>query len=205
MQPPMLRTAVLASVLAGCAYQPGSFTSGPGPTAVFAGQRATIDCLDVAVARRPDHDGSAVLQYRFGNRCNRPVTVDLARVAVVARFADGAEEALAPYDPDQEIRPAQLAGRGSGGEALAYSTARRAAQVCADLSSIVPPAAGAAAASGRWLCFGSAIDVGAVGAADAAPPAGAPAEPADSADSAADPDPPADPAPAAPSPSEVTP
>ncbi|HWU87388.1 MAG TPA: hypothetical protein VN253_08935, partial [Kofleriaceae bacterium] len=113
----MLRRAILTGALAGCAYQPGSFMHGSGPQAVFAGQRATVACLDIAVARRPDYAASAVLQYRFGNRCNRPVQVDLRAAAVVGRLADGREEALAPYDPRLEMVPVRLDGRTSGGEA----------------------------------------------------------------------------------------
>ena len=136
---------------------------------------------------------------------------DLTRVAVVARLADGAEAALVPYDPDQELRPVSLAGRYSGGEALAYPTARPASQVCADVASIVPPAAGAAASPGQWLCFGSPIDVTAAEAARAAAAQQEPLESADDADASdpaddADASDPADaPAPAAPSLSEVTP
>jgi len=156
--------ALLASLLVGCTvYHPGSFTAG----AAFAGQRATVGCLDVAVARRADRESSAVLQYQFGNRCNRDVEVALGRVAVIARFADGSEEALVPYDPRFQIRPARLSGRLTGQEAIAYPTPRRALQVCADLSTITPAAVAhaaarrpgapsdpdAPAAPSRWLCF----------------------------------------------------
>jgi hypothetical protein len=169
--------ALLASLLVGCTvYHPGSFTYG----AAFAGQRATVGCLDVAVARRADHESSAVLQYQFGNRCNRDVEVALGRVAVIARFADGSEEALVPYDPRLEIRLARLSGRLTGQEAIAYPTPRKALQVCADLSTITPSAvAHAARRPGapsdpiaptrppRWLCFAADSDApsGVAGAA----------------------------------------
>jgi hypothetical protein len=159
----MLRLAVLCYALAGCAYQPGSFRYGAGPAAAFAGQRATIGCLDVEVARRPDRDAGAVLQYRFGNRCNRPVEVDLHGVAVVGRLGDGRELLLAPYDPRLELRPARLGGRSSGGEAIAYPTPQPAARVCVDAASIVH------ARPARWLCLGRAPEAAAVAALEVAP------------------------------------
>ena len=148
----MLRRAVLISAisaLAGCTgYQPGSFMTGfGGGGTTFEGERATAGCLDVAIVRRPDHDDSAVLQYRFGNRCNRPIEVDLQHVAVVGRFDDGREEVLQAYDPSQELGPKQLGGRFSGREALAYPTPGVAVQVCADAASIVH------AQPAQWLCF----------------------------------------------------
>jgi hypothetical protein len=145
----MIRLAVLAAMLVGCAYQPGSFAYGAGPEAGFAGQRATVGCLDVAIARRADFDSNAVLHYRFGNRCNRPVEVDLLRVAVVGRLDDGSEIQLWPYDPNDEIRPARLPGRIVGGEAIAYPARQPLTQICVDAASIVrlQPA--------QWLCFGN--------------------------------------------------
>jgi hypothetical protein len=146
----MLRRAIFMSALAGCtAYQPGSFTSGGGGRApAFEGERTTVGCLDLAIARGPDYDASAVLQYRFGNRCNRSIEVDLQHVAVVARFEDGREEALTAYDPDRELAPRALAGRSAGYEALAYPTAGIAVQVCVDAASIVR------AQPAHWLCLG---------------------------------------------------
>jgi hypothetical protein len=154
--PPMLRLSVLGAALAGsaalagcAAYQPNSFSDGPRPVDAFAGQHATVGCLDVAVARRPDYGPSAVLQYQFGNRCNRAVTVDLQRLTVVGRHADGSETTLAPYDPEQELHPALLAGRLSGREALAYPSQRAVSQICVDVSTIVS----GAARPPQWLCF----------------------------------------------------
>ena len=151
----MLRIAVLLSALAGCGgYRPGALIHGGGSEAELADQRVTVDCLDVAVARRPDYDGSVVLQYRFGNRCNQPVQVDLQRVAVAARLDDGREVELSPHDPQLELQPVQLAGRHTGGEAIAYPTQRPTTQVCVDAASIVH------AQPARWLCFatGAAVD-----------------------------------------------
>lgn len=148
----MLRIAISLGALAGCAYQPSSFRYGAGPGAEFAGERATVGCLDVAVARRFDFASKAVLQYRFGNRCNRPVQVDLGRAAVVGRFADGREITLAPYDPELEVRPVRLAGRLAGGESLAYPTPSPITQICVDAASI------ARARPARWMCFATRTD-----------------------------------------------
>jgi hypothetical protein len=141
---------------------------------VFEGERASVGCLDVAIARRPDHDGSAVLQYRFGNRCSRPTEVDLQRVAVIGRFADGREESLTAYDPNGELSPLLLGGRLAGREALAYPTAGVAVQVCVDAASLVH------AQPARWMCFGrpaaSGIGSGADADADADADAGSGAD-----------------------------
>jgi len=152
----MLRMAILSTALVGCAYRPGSFTYGQGLEADFPGQRATVGCVDVAVARRADHDSSAVLQYRFGNRCDRAVQIDLRLVAVVGRLGDGREVELWPYDPDHEIQPALLDGLFVGREALAYPTPGPATQVCADVSRIAADAASASASAPQWLCLAAA-------------------------------------------------
>lgn len=149
----MRRMAVLISALVGCAYQPGSFRTGHGPEAELAGQRATVGCLDVAVARRLDYLASAVLQYRFGNRCARAALVDLQSVAVIGRLADGREVALSPYDPELELRPVHLGGRLSGGEAIAYPVPAPLAQICVDAASIVR------AQPARWMCFETRHDL----------------------------------------------
>lgn len=149
----MRRMAMLTSALVGCAYQPGSFRTGHGPEAELAGQRATVGCLDVAVARRLDYEASAVLQYRFGNRCNRAVEVDLQTVAVIGRLEDGREVALAPYDPQLELRPVRLGGRLSGGEAIAYPMPSPLAQICVDAASIVR------AQPAHWMCFETLHDL----------------------------------------------
>jgi hypothetical protein len=139
-------------LVAGCAsYSPGAFHAATGQnTAWYVGKKATIGCLDVAIDRRADYDGHAVVDYRFGNRCIRPVDVDLARVAVVGKLAGGTEVALAPYDPRLEIRAVRLDGRLAGGEAIAYPTPEPVARICVDAASLVhqQPA--------QWMCFGEA-------------------------------------------------
>lgn len=141
-----MRTAVLLCALTGCAYKPGSFTY---PGHEFAGTRATIGCLDVSVERRIDLEHAAVLGYAFANRCDHGAIVDLKAVRVVGRDLTGAEAALTPYDPSDELRPLTLDGRTVGAEAIAYPSESRLAQICVDIASL------AHAGEETWLCFAS--------------------------------------------------
>lgn len=136
---------VVFAIGSACHYEPGAFARGKH---TFPGQRATAGCLDVAVDRRGDLDGMAVLAYEFGNRCERPALVDLAHVRVVGRTRSGAEHALAPYDPDRELRPLAIDGRFAGGEAIAYRAGEPLAQVCVDVASLTTPRR-----APQWLCF----------------------------------------------------
>ena len=142
-----MRGALLCVALVGCAYRPGSFSH---HRETFIGQRTTVGCIDLAVERRPDlPGGGTVLGYAFGNRCDRPATIDLARVAVVARTFDGQELDLHAYDPGAEIRELRIDGRATGEEAIAYPARTRFAEVCVDAASI------AHETPSRWLCFAS--------------------------------------------------
>src|SRR3569623_3779842 len=83
----LMRVLAATVSLAGCGYQSGSFES---PVREFSGSLITVECLDLAIDRRPDlPDGHAVVSYTFGNRCDHPVLVDLSQVAVLGRDADG--------------------------------------------------------------------------------------------------------------------
>lgn len=142
-----MRVLAATAVLAGCGYQSGSFDS---PVRHFAGSLITVDCLDLAIDRRPDlPDGHAVVSYTFGNRCDHPVLVDLAQVDVVGHDADGRSFELAAYDPRHEIEALRIDGRVVGGEAIAYESDESPQQICVDAAAIshVPTPA--------WLCIGS--------------------------------------------------
>jgi len=143
-----MRTLALLAAVAGCSYNPGSFSY---PTRRFPGQRTTVGCLDISVDRRPDMNDSAVLDYQFGNRCDTPVVVDLVRVPVVGRTTDGEEVTLTPFDPELEMMAKKLGARQAGGEAIAYPTTQPLVQVCVDAAAIYADAGDAK----RWLCFGS--------------------------------------------------
>jgi len=142
-----MRVFLATILLASCAYQPSSFSSERDP---FRGQRATADCLDVAVERQHAATaGATVLAYGFGNRCDRPVIVDLASANVIGRRTDGSSVVLRPYDPRREIKPLWLDGRSMGREALAYETGTDFVDICVDVGSI------ARAQVSPWLCFAS--------------------------------------------------
>lgn len=163
-----LVSSALALVLAGCAYQPGSFRR----DAPFPGVHATVACLDVAIDRRADltcawlraaawSGGSgacdvasdqAVVAYAFGNRCDHATLVDLADVSVVARDARGDALALRPFDPRRELVALSLDGRATGREAIAYDGAAPGDVVCVDVASI------AHASPAQWRCFPPTAD-----------------------------------------------
>ncbi|MGE0868573.1 MAG: hypothetical protein AB7P03_08425 [Kofleriaceae bacterium] len=133
----------------GCAYQPGSFVASGQP---FVGMHMTVECLDVAIDRRDDIAQSPVLAFEFGNRCDRPATVDFASVVVIGRGADGHEHRLTPYDPGHEIAALAVDGRRWGTEVIAYrgpDVRSQIDQVCVDVASLTQQA------PARWLCVGS--------------------------------------------------
>jgi hypothetical protein len=141
----VLRAFVIASLLAGCGYQAGSYAFGGKP---FLGDRTQVGCLDLAIARRPDLGNQAVVEYGFGNRCDKPQVIDLAYVHVVGRFEDGSERRLWPYDPRGELMALDLDGHYGGSEAIAYTAEQTIVQVCVDIASLVHQA------PARWMCFG---------------------------------------------------
>lgn len=139
-----MKHSIVLAALAGCAYQPGSFASSQR---AFPGQRATVGCLDVAVERRTDLAIGPVLGYQFANRCDHPVTIDLAAVVVVGRNAQGADVGLRPYDPRAELHPVALDGRSVGAELLAYPADRAIPQVCVDIATL------AHQGTPQWRCL----------------------------------------------------
>lgn len=146
----VMRIAIVACALVGCAYQPGSFAY---EGRAFPGQRATVGCLDISVDRSELPIGP-VIRYQFANRCDRAATIDLAAVAVVGRDARGAEVKLRPYDPRSELHPVALDGRSAGAESIAYPSASAIPQICVDLATLVhdgPP---------QWRCLGAGAVVG---------------------------------------------
>ena len=142
-----MRVLAATVALAGCGYQSGSFES---PVREFSGSLITVECLDLAIDRRPDlPDGHAVVSYTFGNRCDHPVLVDLSQVAVLGRDADGRSFELAAFDPRHEIEALRIDGRAVGGEAIAYESEESPRQICIDAAAITH------ASTVAWLCIGS--------------------------------------------------
>jgi len=108
---------------AACAtYRAGSFEASGEP---FVGERTTAGCLDLAVDVARDAVATGpVVQYSFGNRCDRAATIDLATVAVTGRTSSGEEVAMVPYDPYGQIRALPLDARAFGRERIEYRTSR---------------------------------------------------------------------------------
>jgi len=126
----------VAAVAAGCSYSSGSFSDRAG---LFPGPQVILPCLDLAVALV--HSGSAagpVIQYSFGNRCRRSVTVDIGAARVTARDASGSRVVLRPYDPRAEIRPLPLDALMSGREQILYrgEAPMSAISICVDVAAI---------------------------------------------------------------------
>jgi hypothetical protein len=148
--------ATIAGAVGGCGYRSGSFRGAAGRDA-FAGERATIGCLDVAVAGRwsPSPAIAQAVQVDFGNRCDRPVVVDFTAVRAVGRDDGGRELALAIHDPRREIRPLSLEARTVGREVIELRPAAgpgpapaRMRSACVDVGRLADGAMHAP----RWLC-----------------------------------------------------
>lgn len=119
-------------------------------------QARSLGCLDVRVAQIDDpmaEPGWRVVGVDMGNRCDAPVYVDLRRVVVTGRLADGRVVRMNAHDPRAEIDAAVLDGRMRAREVIAYvpplGAAGPADEVCVDVGGItgadpVPP-----------VCFGS--------------------------------------------------
>ena len=145
-----VRAMCLVAAIAGCSYRAGSF-SALGHD--FAGERVSLGCVDLAVARRPDGPLGAILAYDIGNRCDTPVWLDLASPAVIGRV-DNADIELAAYDPRAELRRLPLDGRALATETIEYR-ARVAVpfdDICVDTGRIVGGAA-------DWQCVGPAPEL----------------------------------------------
>jgi hypothetical protein len=82
-----------------------------------------VGCVDLQweLLRDPLVPPSHVaLRFAFGNRCDRVVPLDFARVRVVARGAD-AEAGFALVDPRGEVAPASLEAHLRAQEVLEYA------------------------------------------------------------------------------------
>ncbi len=143
-----VRSALGCVLLAGCAYQAGSFSDYYG---AFPGRHVALSCLDLGVQVRGEELEDPVVAYQLGNRCEHAVMVDLATVHVIARDLDGREVALTAYDPNHELRVLPLAASWGAREAIEYRgiAAANANEVCVDVGNIER---GAQPAPARWIC-----------------------------------------------------
>jgi len=88
-----------------------------------------------------------VIAYEFGNRCDKPVVVDLAAARVYGQTHEGDEIKLYAFDPLREIRSMLIDARASGREAIEYPSASKFERVCLDAAAI------AHSTPSQWICF----------------------------------------------------
>jgi hypothetical protein len=143
-----MRAGILVGVAAcSTAYQAGSFRGYRS----FEGERVTLGCVDLAIARAPsEHGGAPVIRYSFGNGCNHRVTVDLATVRATGKDSAGHEFPLVAHDPRHELRAEPLPARYSTVEYIEYAgDSQPYATVCVDAGGI----AADLPASEHWVCL----------------------------------------------------
>lgn len=123
--------SVGALALSACvAYQPGTLQR----TATSNTAVAEVGCLDLAAEVTTDVVAAwPVVDLRFGNRCARPVPVDLGAIAAFGRTAAGTTVRLVPFDPERALRSLPLEARTQGGERLQYRDGRDLGEVGADV------------------------------------------------------------------------
>ena len=139
---------LLLLLLAGCTYTSGSFSDFRG---AFPGTRQTIGCIDLAVGRSADPSAQGpAISYAFGNRCTRPVTIDLASIRAHGHDADGLEHTLVAFDPQQELRPLPLDSLFFGRETIEYSApgVQQIFDLCVDIGGVNADAPRTA----QWVC-----------------------------------------------------
>lgn len=141
----------LASALVACAaYRPGTFqqSASPGTAVVETG------CLDVAASLTDDAVAAwPVVDLQFGNRCDRPVPVDLRAIAAFGHARDGALVHLVAYDPLAELRSLPLEARSRGGELLQYRDRRDLAVVGPDVIDVCLELGALGGAAPQVRCF----------------------------------------------------
>lgn len=127
-------TVIIATLIAGCSYKKGSYNL----LGQFEGERATVGCLDIAVASHYDAAATGpIASLTFGNFCDAPVVVDVHAIRATGRYADGSAVLMVPYDPRAELRPKALEARRAGREYVEYQAADMGTepdQLCLDVS-----------------------------------------------------------------------
>jgi hypothetical protein len=139
--------AVYAFALAGC--YAGDYSTLTKP---FVGTRASVGCIDVAVALTEDQTAPGpIVAYQFGNHCFHQAMIDFTAVSVVATTHDGTKLELQAHDPRGEIKPMQIDAWTAGDERIAYDTTGQVDQVCVDLGRFD----GNRDAGPYWKCMGA--------------------------------------------------
>ena len=120
---------------------------------------SVVGCIEIAPAVREAGE-TTVVDMRLGNACGDAVTVDLTRLEVTTISEVGEHTARVVSDPNEEIRPLPLPGRGQALEPPALRGSDKAlgrvVGLCLDVSAIAPHEGAVASVcfskeEGRWL------------------------------------------------------
>jgi hypothetical protein len=131
-----------AWALSGCV--PSSYTAGaltdppPGTDIAYANARRVSECLDLAAWTIEDSPRTELaLQVDTGNRCDRAVDFDLARMRVTAACG-GRAVTLLPVDPDEPSPPYRLAPHRTSSARVVFGAPMCAGptRVCVDVSRV---------------------------------------------------------------------
>jgi hypothetical protein len=136
---------LLACALSDCTLplalqtMPASYTPGSLAKALPSTSHAldTLDCVDVAMSLAPDGARTS-LEWRMGNRCDRPVDIDTSFLVVTARSPDEAETLVAFIDPSRELGPHPLEPRRTALDRIGLAVPDRADRVCVSYNGVVP-------------------------------------------------------------------
>jgi hypothetical protein len=135
--------AVVVLALAACGtYEAGSFRA-PRPSRELPGTHLAFGCVDIAIAFDRADATAAVVEYWFGNGCDRSATIDLTAARVVATTATGEQIELAARDRHHRLHAYSIGARDAGALAVEYVDPRGAptgelVELCVDARALVP-------------------------------------------------------------------
>jgi hypothetical protein len=141
-----VRAWILLGLAAGCWHE--VYVPLPGS---LGGSVARYGCVELSVRGewRREAEGPVVV-IGLGNTCEHSVVIDLGALVVVGVGDSGAGIAMAPYDPDREIRPRRIDARRMGEEWIEFhpvSSTGHLAWLDVDASRVVE----GAGAQSRWV------------------------------------------------------
>jgi hypothetical protein len=136
----MLKSPLLLLALAGCGggYEAGSYSTGLlFGDQDFPGTRLTHGCLDIALHADYGLEVDPTLDVSFGNRCVKPLDLDLRRLEITGVFANEERRQLSILDPRREMRRGLLGGKAAGVERLELVGGAGAQRICVSVEAIV--------------------------------------------------------------------